>query len=74
VSVGARYLRVKAFSILPRELSLENGELTPSMKVVRRRVLEQHRGIIKAIYQENGYDTALEEDIVRLSVGEASET
>ena len=33
--LGAGYLRVKAFAVLPHELSLEKGELTPSMKVVR---------------------------------------
>lgn len=64
--LGASYLRVKAFAILPEELTLEKGELTPSMKVVRRRVLEQHECLIKAIYQENGYDTRLDDWIIRL--------
>ncbi len=64
--MDARYLRVRAFSIVPRELTIENGDLTPSMKVVRRNVMEQHRSTIKAIYQENGYNTSLEKDIVRL--------
>lgn len=67
--LGAGYLKVKAFSVLAKELSLEAGELTPSMKVIRRRVLEEHDDIVKAIYQENGYDTALEERIVRLPMG-----
>lgn len=64
--LGAAYLRVKAIAILPRELSLANGELTPSMKVVRNRVLEQHEDLIRAIYRENGYDSHLEERIVRI--------
>lgn len=65
--LGAGYLRVKAFAILSQELTLEKGELTPSMKVVRRRVLEQHDDLIKAIYQENGYDTRLDDRIIRLA-------
>ncbi len=65
--LGAGYLRVKAFTVLPRELTLESGELTPSMKVVRRRVLEQHEDLVKAIYQENGYDTHLDDRITRLT-------
>jgi long-subunit acyl-CoA synthetase (AMP-forming) len=67
--LGANYLKVKAFSVLPKELTLENGELTPSMKVVRRRVLEQHEDLIKALFQDNGYDTSLEDRIVRLPSG-----
>ncbi len=69
LKLGAGYLRVKAFAILPRELTLEAGQLTPSMKVVRRRVLEEHEDVVKAIYQENGYPMHLEEQIVRLPPG-----
>lgn len=68
--LGAGYLMVKAFSVLAKELSIEAGELTPSMKVIRHRVLDEHQDIVRAIYQEHGYDTALEERIVRLPVGQ----
>jgi long-subunit acyl-CoA synthetase (AMP-forming) len=67
--LGANYLKVKAFAVLPRELTLERGELTPSMKVVRSRVLEQHEDVVKALFQDNGYDTSLEERIIRLPSG-----
>ena len=36
-----RFEQVKRFTILPRDLTQEQGELTPTMKV-RRRVCEQH--------------------------------
>lgn len=65
--LGAAYLRVKAFTVLPRELSLERGELTPSMKVVRKRVLEQHEELVQAIFQENGYDPALDDRVIRIA-------
>jgi long-chain acyl-CoA synthetase len=65
--MGAGYMRVRAFTVVPRELSVEGGELTPSMKVIRRRVLEDHDPLIKAMYQDNGYNVRLEDRIVRLS-------
>ena len=43
-SVNARLNRwetIKTFRILDRDLSIEGGELTPSLKV-RRKVVEQH--------------------------------
>jgi long-chain acyl-CoA synthetase len=36
-----RWETIKKFSVLPRDLTIEAGELTPSMKV-RRRVVEDH--------------------------------
>ena len=35
-----RWETIKKFIILPRDLTIEDGELTPSMKV-RRKVVEQ---------------------------------
>lgn len=42
--------RVKKFRLLPRELSIESGELTPTMKVKRRVIEERWAKEIEAIY------------------------
>jgi long-subunit acyl-CoA synthetase (AMP-forming) len=46
----ARYETIKKIAILPRELSVEEGELTPTLKLKRRVILERHRGAIDALY------------------------
>ena len=48
-----RFEQVKRFVVLPRDLSLEAGELTPTMKV-RRRVCQEHfAGEIETLYAES---------------------
>jgi long-chain acyl-CoA synthetase len=47
----ARYEQVKKFTILPRSFSQETGELTPTMKVKRRKVGEKYRDIIEGMYK-----------------------
>jgi long-chain acyl-CoA synthetase len=49
----ARYERPKRVLPLPRELSIEAGEITPSMKVKRRVVEEHFRAQIDALYAES---------------------
>ena len=46
-----KYLRVKAFVIIPHELTIENGCLTPSMKVVRHQVAQKYQDWIHAIFR-----------------------
>ena len=46
----ARVEQVKKFEILPRDLSQEGGELTPTMKVKRSVVAEKYQGEIEALY------------------------
>ena len=41
---------IKRFSILPGELSIEGGELTPTMKIKRRVVQEKYAPQIEALY------------------------
>ena len=42
--------QVKRFAILPRDLSIEEGEITPTLKL-RRRVCEEHfRDLIEGLY------------------------
>jgi long-chain acyl-CoA synthetase len=46
----ARVEQVKKVEILPRDLSQEGGELTPTMKVKRRVVAEKYEREIEALY------------------------
>ncbi len=46
----ARVEQVKKFAILPRDLSQEGGELTPTMKVKRNVVAEKYADRIDALY------------------------
>jgi long-chain acyl-CoA synthetase len=41
---------IRAFRILPGDFSIESGELTPSMKVIRPKVLARHADVIDEIY------------------------
>ena len=47
----AKYERIEAFVVVARELSLEARELTPSMKVRVRNVLQNAEGYLEAIYE-----------------------
>jgi long-chain acyl-CoA synthetase len=47
-----RVEQVKKFTILPRELSIAEGELTPTLKVKRNVVTEHFAGQIDAMYAE----------------------
>ena len=46
----ATHERVRRFAILQREFSLEEGEMTPTMKVRRRVVGERYAGTIEQMY------------------------
>jgi long-chain acyl-CoA synthetase len=48
----ASYSTIKKFAILPRDLSQEEGELTPTMKVKRKVCSERYRDILDAFYVE----------------------
>ena len=45
-----RVEQVKRFTILPRDLSQEGGELTPTLKVKRNVVHDKYAGAIEALY------------------------
>ncbi len=46
----AEFERIRKFKILDREFSIELGELTPTMKLRRARVLENHRDLVSEMY------------------------
>ena len=45
-----RWETIKKFVILPHDLTVEDGELTPSMKVKRRVVEDRYRDLLDALY------------------------
>ncbi len=56
ISAGNReldphYLRVKRFVIIPEPLTVENGGLTPSLKVIYHQVTKKYREWIDAIFR-----------------------
>ncbi|WIG97010.1 AMP-binding protein [Myxococcus sp. SDU36] len=46
----ARVEQVRAFRLLPRELTQDAGEVTASLKVRRKAVLELHASLVEAMY------------------------
>ena len=48
----AQYERVKKIALLENELTIEGGEMTPTMKVKRRVIDEKYRDVINRLYEE----------------------
>jgi long-chain acyl-CoA synthetase len=46
----AKFETIKRFAILPREFSQEQGEITPTLKVKRRIIIERYRDLIESLY------------------------
>lgn len=46
----ARYETIKKYELLPRDFSVESGELTPTLKVKRRIVNERFQDLIQRMY------------------------
>ncbi|MDZ7319729.1 MAG: long-chain fatty acid--CoA ligase, partial [candidate division KSB1 bacterium] len=47
----ARFEQIKKFTLLPKEFTVESGELTPSLKIKRKVVAENYADIIDKMYQ-----------------------
>jgi len=48
----ARVEQLKKFAVLPRQLSIEGGELTPTLKVKRNKVSEHFADVIDGMYAD----------------------
>jgi long-chain acyl-CoA synthetase len=46
----ADFERIRRFRVLERDFSIEHGELTPTMKIRRARVLELHKDLVSELY------------------------
>ncbi len=46
----ASFEQIRKFKILEKEFSIENGEVTPTMKIRRNRVLENYRSLVSEMY------------------------
>ena len=46
----ADFERIRRFKVLDRDFSIEQGELTPTMKIRRSRVLENHKQLVSELY------------------------
>jgi long-chain acyl-CoA synthetase len=46
----SQHEKIKAVLLLPRELTVEGGELTPTLKIKRRVVVEKNKGQIDRLY------------------------
>jgi long-chain acyl-CoA synthetase len=47
----ARYETIKNFAILPRDLTVEEGEMTPSLKVKRKAVEKKYVELLDKMYE-----------------------
>ncbi len=46
----AQFERVKRFALLPREMTVEGGELTPTLKIRRKIVEQRWAAVIEQLY------------------------
>ncbi|WP_369751005.1 hypothetical protein [Pontibacter sp. BAB1700] len=42
--------QIKKFALIPGEWSIENGELTPTLKLKRRVILERYQDLVSSLY------------------------
>jgi long-chain acyl-CoA synthetase len=49
----AQFERIKRIALLPREFSMDSGELTPTLKVKRKVVEDTWREQIEELYRED---------------------
>ncbi len=47
----AQFERIKRFELIPDDLTVENGLMTPSLKLKRKAVIEYHRELVAHLFQ-----------------------
>jgi len=52
-----RYMQVKYFRILPKPFTIENGELTPTMKLKRSIVAARYKDLLDGMYEDQATGT-----------------
>ncbi|MBC7698833.1 long-chain fatty acid--CoA ligase [Aquabacterium sp.] len=48
----ARVAHIRKFSVLPRALSIEGGDLTPTLKVKRKAVIDRYQHLVDEMYED----------------------
>ena len=48
----APWAQIRRFRLLPRELSVDEGEITPTLKLRRQRLAEEYAELVEAMYAE----------------------
>ncbi len=48
----ARYETIKSYIIVPREFSVEEGDLTPSLKIKRKQICQKYKAELEALYKD----------------------
>ena len=48
--------RIKKFELLPKEWSIDGGELTPKLSLKRKIILQKNENLIDEIYLDTAYD------------------
>ncbi|MFC6714474.1 hypothetical protein [Branchiibius cervicis] len=47
-----RWEQIKRFIILPRDLTIEDGEITPSLKLKRKVVIDKYKDQLDSLYTD----------------------
>jgi long-chain acyl-CoA synthetase len=46
------YAKIKKFAILPEDFTIDNGFLTPTLKVKRKIITDAHRELLDSLYRQ----------------------
>ena len=49
----SRYERVKKYKLLTDQFTIDNNEITPTLKVIRKTILKHYSEIVDQMYEEN---------------------